>query len=196
MGANLHLNYLAQFLQPLSSVVPPVWIISSFLGVCLERKKNNTQLLSATFASSPGSALSSWHTPYSGDADGRGGERSVRQKVTTLSAHSGNKTGVIYEFQGFGLFISGWNSSFLSNQPISEENWQFLTSHPFYLPSCHLWELSCDATSGEPSPGLISSWQIMDSWDTFCLWPNVSSALQDLQKARSEDKKSIYLFLT
>lgn len=63
-------------------------------------------------------------------------------------------------------------------------HWLFLTNHPFYLPSCHLWELSCDAASGEPSPGLISSQQITESWRVFCLWLNVSSGFTESEIRR------------
>lgn len=63
-------------------------------------------------------------------------------------------------------------------------HWLLLTNHPFYLPSCHLWELSCDAASGEPNPGLISSWQIMESWRAFCLWLNVSSGFTESEIRR------------
>lgn len=64
------------------------------------------------------------------------------------------------------------------------ENWLFLTNHPFYLPSCHLWELSCEAASQEPSPGLISSWQITDSWHAFCLWLHVTLGFRESEIKR------------
>lgn len=63
-------------------------------------------------------------------------------------------------------------------------HWLFLTNHPFYLPSCHLWELSCDTASQEPSPGLISSWQITDSWHAFCLWLHVTLGFRESEIRR------------
>lgn len=85
-----------------------------------------------------------------------------------------------------------WNSSFLSNQPVWEENWLFLISYPFYLPLATSENWAVMPLQGNPAQVLSvpgRSW--IAEMPPARGWL-VSSAIQDLQKLRSKDKKRVF----